>query len=331
MKKTNIFIAGHDGMVGSAITRYLKKFKKYNLITKERIELDLRNQASVNSFFNSCKIDQIYLCAAKVGGIYINNAIPANFLYDNVLIESNIIHSAFKYNIKKLIFLGSSCIYPAQSKQPIKEKELLQGPLEVTNEAYSISKIVGIKLCQYYNNQYGKSHNIDYRCVMPTNLYGKNDKYNILESHVIPSLILRFHCAKVNNDPHVSVWGTGKVKREFLFVDDLAKACHLIMNTSKKTFYKITDGLNLINIGYGKDLKISDLSLMIKKIVGYEGTIKYDKSKPDGVVRKLLNSKKISKLGWKPSVRLKNGLKLTYDNFLNEYEVDCKKIKAKKK
>lgn len=331
IKKINIFIAGHQGMVGSAVLRHLKKYKKYNIIAKERKELDLTNQAAVDTFFNSHKIDQIYICAAKVGGIHANQSKPASFLYENLMVETNIINSAFKNKIPKLLFLGSSCIYPKYSKNPITEDQLLKGILEPTNEAYAIAKIAGVKLCQFYTEQYGNHYNIDYRSAMPTNLYGINDTYDLQESHVIPALILKFHLAKVNNYPNVNVWGTGKAKREFIDVDDLAKALHLLMKVPKKIFLKNSKNLNFLNIGSGKDISIYQLSLIVKKIIGYNGNIIFDHSKPDGIKRKLLDVKKINKLGWKTTIKIEDGLKVAYDDFLNNYEISKDQNKAIKK
>lgn len=318
MSKIKIFVAGHQGMVGSAIIRYLlKKNKKFDIITKDRNKLDLTNQQSVKNFFKKEKIDQVYLAAAKVGGIFANNKYPANFIYENLMIEANIINAAFESGIKRLLFFGSSCIYPKFSSQPIKENDLLTGSLEPTNEPYSIAKIAGIKLCESYNRQYGKKYGIDYRSVMPTNLYGPGDNYDLENCHVIPGLIRKFHEAKVKKLPKVSVWGSGNQKREFLYVDDLADASFKIMNLEKKKFYK---NINLmcshINVGFGSDLSIKALANLIKKITQYKGYIEYDKSKPDGMKRKLLNNKKILNLRWKPKYSLEEGLKRTYRDFL---------------
>ena len=310
-----IYVAGHNGMVGSAIIRFLKK-KKTILITKSRKELDLKNQKDVQNFFAKEKPDQVYLAAARVGGIYANDTYPAEFIYENIIIEANIIHSAFINGVKKLLFLGSSCIYPKFSKQPINEKELLTGSLESTNEPYAIAKIAGVKICQNYNRQYGKSHNIDYRCIMPTNLYGPGDDYHPENSHVIPALIKKFHEAKIKNKPRVIVWGTGRPKREFLYVDDLARACYYIMNLSRKKYYNSSRySSTYINAGSGSDLTIKELAKIIKEIIGYKGKIEFDINKPDGTPRKLLDSRRIMSLGWKPKVSLKDGLIKVYDNF----------------
>lgn len=317
MDKPKIYIAGHTGMVGSAITRFLKK-KKTKIITKNRKELDLTNQLAVKKFFDKEKPDQVYLAAAKVGGIYANNTFPAEFIYENLMIESNIIHSAFLSGVKKLLFLGSSCIYPKSFNHPIKEEMLLKGILEPTNEPYAISKIAGIKLCESYNRQYGLSHNISYRSIMPTNLYGPGDNYHQENSHVIPGLIRRFHEAKVKKKDKVIVWGSGKPKREFLYVDDLAHASIMVMNLEDDLFNSNTNPFcSHINVGYGIDLTINSLVKKIKKIVGYHGKVEFDKSKPDGTKRKLLNNKKIINLGWKPKYSLDQGLKKTYKDFLS--------------
>jgi GDP-L-fucose synthase len=307
-----IFVAGHNGMVGSALIRLLEK-KEVDIITKNRSELDLLNQSDVKNFFKSQKIDQVYLAAAKVGGIYANNTLPAEFIYENLMIQLNIIHHAFMGKVKKLLFLGSSCIYPKNANQPMKEEELLSGKLEPTNEPYAIAKIAGIKLCESYNRQYGKSHDIDYRCIMPTNLYGPGDNYHPNYSHVIPALLRRFHEAKINNLPIVTIWGTGDAKREFLYVDDMAKASEHIMNVDKKTFYKQTSLMcSHINVGSGIDITIKELAEIIKEVVNYSGKIYFDKSKPDGNPKKLLNSKKINDLGFKTKINFKDGLIKTY-------------------
>jgi GDP-L-fucose synthase len=278
----------------------------------------LTNQLAVKKFFYKEKPDQVYLAAAKVGGIHANNTFPAEFIYENLMIETNIIHSAFLSGVKKLLFLGSSCIYPKSFNQPIKEFMLLKGILEPTNEPYAISKIAGIKLCESYNRQYGLSHNISYRSIMPTNLYGPGDSYHQENSHVIPGLIRRFHEAKVKKKDKVIVWGSGKPKREFLYVDDLASASIMIMNIGDDLFNSNTSPFCAhINVGYGTDLTINSLVKKIKKIVGYHGSINFDKNKPDGTKRKLLDSKKILDLGWKPKYSLDQGLKKTYNDFLS--------------
>jgi len=316
MAKLKIFIAGHKGMVGSAIERYLKKFDN-TIITKNRDELDLLNQQDVLNFFKHERIDQVYLAAAKVVGIHANNTYPAEFIYNNLMISSNIIHSAFLSGVKKLLFLGSSCIYPKNANQPMKEEELLTGKLEPTNEPYAIAKIAGIKICESYNRQYGKSHGIDYRSVMPTNLYGPGDNYHPDNSHVIPALIHRFHEAKIKILPYVKIWGTGNAKREFMYVDDVANASVHVMNLEKKIYDEYTsERRNFINIGSSNDLSIKDLAINIKQTVGYNGDIKFDHKMPDGNPRKLLDSSRIIHLGFKPNISLKQGLALTYEDYI---------------
>lgn len=317
MSNLNIFVAGHRGMVGSAIIRELKKNNNINIITQSKNELDLTNQISVKNFFLKNKIKQIYLAAAKVGGIFANNNYPADFIYENLMIQSNVIRAAFDNGIKKLLFLGSSCIYPKDADQPIKENDLLTGQLESTNEPYSIAKIAGIKICESFNRQYSKSKGIDYRSIMPTNLYGPGDNYDLKNSHVIPALIRKFHEAKIKKKPKVLVWGTGNPRREFLFVEDLARACIHVMNLDHKIFNKyVKTRCSHINVGTGIDLTIRDLAKKIQKIVNYKGEIEFDLNKPDGVKRKLLDSKKINKLGWKSKISLEKGLSITYKDFL---------------
>ena len=315
MRKKKIFVAGHNGMVGSALIKLLEK-QNVEIIVIDRKKLDLLNQSDVRNFFRKKKIDQVYLAAAKVGGIYANSTFPGEFIYKNIMIQTNIIHSAFLAGIKKLLFLGSSCIYPKNTRQPIKEGQLLAGELEPTNEPYAIAKIAGIKLCESYNRQYNKEYQIDYRSVMPTNLYGEGDYYHPENSHVIPALIYRLHQAKKKNSPFVSVWGSGKPRREFLHVDDLASACFHVMNLDKVTHKKYTSPMcSHINVGSGTEYTIRDLVKIIKDIVGYKGQIIYDLSKPDGISRKLLDSSILRKLGWKPKINLKNGLIKTYNSF----------------
>ncbi|MDA7472517.1 GDP-L-fucose synthase [Candidatus Pelagibacter ubique] len=316
MKKSRIFIAGHKGMVGSALVRILQK-QDVDLVVKEKKELNLLNQNDVQNFFKNENIDQVYLSAAKVGGINANNIYPAEFIYENLTIQTNIIHSAFLNDVKKLLFLGSSCIYPKNAKQPMQEEELLTGKLEPTNEPYAIAKIAGIKMCDSYNRQYGKSHEIDYRSVMPTNLYGKGDNYHVKNSHVIPGLIGKFHQAKINNEPQVVVWGSGTAKREFLFVDDMADACVYIMNLNANKYYSCIKPNKHINIGSGEEFTIKELAIIIKDVVEYKGDIKFDPTKPDGSPRKLTDSSRINKLGWHSKVVLKEGLSKTYREFLN--------------
>ena len=315
---SKIYIAGHNGMVGSSIIRVLKSKGYTNLIFRERSELDLTDQASVKDFFSKEKPDEVYLSAARVGGIQANNTYPAEFLYQNLMIQTNVINSAFQNGVKKLLFLGSSCIYPKHAEQPISEEALLSGKLEPTNEPYAIAKISGIKICESYNRQYGESHDIDYRCVMPTNLYGPSDNYSNENSHVIPALIRRFHEAKINKSTHVTVWGTGKPRREFLYVDDLAEACVMLINVDKANLDKITDKMSAhINVGCGEDLTIKDLAITVKEIINYKGEIKFDINKPDGTPQKRLNSGKIKSLGWNANVSLKNGLLKTYKDYLS--------------
>lgn len=311
MSKLKVFVAGHNGMVGSSLVRLLK-LQNVELITKNRNELDLLNQKKVQKFFESNKIDQVYLAAAKVGGINANNKYPANFIYENLMIQTNIIHGAFLNGIKKILFLGSSCIYPKKTKQPINEDSLLTGKLEQTNEPYAIAKITGIKMCESYNRQYG----LDYRSIMPTNLYGPGDNYNSENSHVIPGLIHRFHKGKINDLPKVTVWGTGKPKREFLYVDDLAKASIKLMNLDKKIYDKFTSPTSShINVGGSIELTIRELAENIKEIVGYKGDIEYDHTKPDGTPRKLLDNYRMRILNFKPKVSFKLGLIKTYQDY----------------
>jgi GDP-L-fucose synthase len=316
MQKPRIFVAGHNGMVGSSLVRFLNKYD-VEIITKKRAELDLLSQKDVQFFFKNLKIDQVYLAAAKVGGIYANDNYPAEFIYENLMVQSNLIHSAFLNGVKKLLFLGSSCIYPKNANQPIKEEELLSGKLEPTNEPYAVAKIAGIKMCESYNRQYGESHNIDYRSIMPTNLYGPGDNYHPQNSHVIPGLIYRFHEAKVKNLSKVIIWGTGKPRREFLHVDDMARASIKIMNLDKKTYYEnISPMSSHINVGSGSDLTIKELAEIIKEVVGYQGEIIFDNTKPDGIPRKLLNSDRLNDFNFKTYINLKDGLIKTYEDYL---------------
>jgi len=317
MFKPKIFVAGHKGMVGSAIARLLKN-QDVEIVTKDRTELDLLNQGSVQNFFANEKVDQVYLAAAKVGGIHANNSYPAEFIYENLMIQINVIHSAFLNGVKKLLFLGSSCIYPKNANQPMKENELLTGKLEPTNEPYAIAKITGIKMCESYNRQYGKSHGVDYRSIMPTNLYGPGDNYHPENSHVIPGLIYRFHKAKINNLESVTIWGTGTPKREFLYVDDLAQAAIHVMNVDKKIYNEqISSEISHINVGSEQELTVKELAETIKEVVGFEGKINFDKTKPDGTLRKLLDSQRINSLGFKPEMSLKKGLIKTYQDFVS--------------
>jgi len=308
-KSAKIYIAGHRGMVGSAILRKLQEEGYTNLIYRTSSELDLRNQLAVNSFFSKEKPDYVFLAAAKVGGINANNIYRAEFLYDNLMIETNVIHASFLNKIKKLLFLGSSCIYPKLATQPMKEDALLTGILEPTNEPYAIAKIAGIKLCETYRNQYG----CNFISAMPTNLYGPNDNYDLQNSHVLPALIRKFHEAKENNHPFVEIWGTGSPLREFMHVDDLANACLFLM--------KFYDGEEFVNVGTGKEISILGLAEKIKNIVGYRGTLKMDKSKPDGTPRKLMDSEKLRSLGWQSTINLEAGINQTYELFKEKYGV----------
>jgi GDP-L-fucose synthase len=320
MVKPKIFIAGHKGMVGSAIVRVLKN-QNVEILTKDRTELNLLNQQDVQNFFKHEKIDQVYLAAAKVGGIHSNNSYPADFIYENLMVQTNVIHSSFLNGVKKLLFFGSSCIYPKNANQPIKEEELLTGKLEPTNEPYAIAKIAGIKMCEAYNRQYGKSHSIDYRSIMSTNLYGPGDNYHPENSHVIPGLIYRFHDAKINNLENVTIWGTGTPKREFLYVDDLAEASIHVMNLDKKIYdEQISSVSSHINIGSGKELTIKELGETIKEVIGFKGKIQFDCSKPDGSLRKMLDSERINKLGFKPKTDFKEGLVKTYQEYIKTYK-----------
>ncbi|MEC9411512.1 MAG: GDP-L-fucose synthase [Pseudomonadota bacterium] len=310
----NIFVSGHNGMVGSAIIRQLEKDKNNRIITAERRDLDLTNQHAVNHFFQSHQIDQVYLAAAKVGGIHANNEYPAEFIYQNLMIEANIIHAAHLNDIQKLLFLGSSCIYPKNAEQPMKEEALLTGILESTNEPYAIAKIAGIKLCESYNRQYGR----DYRSVMPTNLYGENDNFHPENSHVIPALIRRFHEAKLNGDKQVIAWGSGKPMREFLHVDDMAEASVFVMNLGINEYKKQTQPmLSHINVGTGVDCTIRELVETIAEVIGYQGEIVFDTSKPDGTPRKLMDVSKLEMMGWRYQTSLKVGLKKTYDWYIS--------------
>lgn len=317
--KQKIYIAGHRGMVGSAIVRELSKRGYTNLIYCAHQELDLTNQVAVQNFFAQEKPDQVYLAAAKVGGINANNTYPAEFIYDNLMIQNNVIHHAFLSGVKKLLFLGSSCIYPKLAEQPIAEDALLSGKLEATNEPYAIAKIAGIKMCESYNRQHGQSLGIDYRSVMPTNLYGPGDNYHPDNSHVIPALIRRFHEAKIHNQPEVLIWGTGTPRREFLFVDDMARAAVFVMEIAKEQYDQATTPMQShINVGYGSDVTISELADKVATEIGYKGIIRYDPSKPDGSPRKWMNSQAINQLGWKPEFSLEDGLNKTYLAFIRQ-------------
>jgi len=313
-----IYVAGHRGMVGSAIVRNLQSQGFNNIVTRTHAELDLTNQAAVNAFFEQEKPDQVYLAAAKVGGIHANNTYPAEFIYENLMMQNNVIHQAFASGVKRLLFLGSSCIYPKMATQPMSEDALLTGKLEPTNEPYAIAKIAGIKMCESYNRQYGKSHGVDYRSVMPTNLYGPGDNYHPENSHVIPALIRRFHEAKVANLPEVMIWGTGTPKREFLYVDDMASASVFVMQLDKATYDQQTEPMQShINVGFGNDVTIAELATAIGAAVGYEGEIHFDPTKPDGTPRKWMDSSRLNQLGWKAAVDLRQGLKEAYEEFLS--------------
>ena len=312
--KKRIFVAGHNGMVGSAIVRQLINDETIEIITRSRKALDLTNQQAVQTFFQTEKIDQVYLAAAKVGGIVANNTYPADFIYENLMIQCNIIHSAHLAGIQQLLFLGSSCIYPKLAEQPMKETALLTGTLEETNEPYAIAKIAGIKLCESYNRQYGR----DYRSVMPTNLYGTFDNFHPENSHVIPALLRRFHEAKLNNDKEVIAWGSGKPMREFLYVDDMAAASIYVMELDKEIYLANTEPmLSHINVGTGVDCTIRELVETVAKVVGFEGKVKFDATKPDGAPRKLMNVDRLNYLGWQYSVNLEDGLNMAYQWFLN--------------
>jgi len=309
-----IYVAGHNGMVGSAIVRKLREKGCINVITRSSSDLDLTNQQNVHNFLQDESPDYVVIAAAKVGGIYANDSYPAEFIYQNLMIEANLIHGSYLAGVGKLLFLGSSCIYPQESQQPIKEDYLLSGHLEPTNEPYAIAKIAGIKLCESYNRQYGT----DYRSIMPTNLYGPNDNFNLKNSHVIPALIRKFHEAKVENKPFVEVWGSGKPMREFLHVDDMADASIYMMNINKELLEKeISTTLSHINIGTGADITIKDVAQIIKEVIGYCGEIVFNNKMPDGTKRKLLDVSKIEHLGWRPTISLEDGLRDTYNWFLD--------------
>lgn len=313
-----IYVAGHRGMVGSAIVRTLQAQGYNNVIGRTHEELDLTNQAQVASFFRQERPDQVYLAAAKVGGIYANSTYPAQFIYENLMVQNNVIHQAFACGVKKLLFLGSSCIYPKLASQPMAEDALLTGKLEPTNEPYAIAKIAGIKMCESYNRQYGQTHGIDYRSVMPTNLYGPGDNYHPENSHVIPALIRRFHEAKIGNDPEVIIWGSGKPRREFLYVDDMASASIFVMNLDKKTYDQNTEPMQShINVGYGSDITIKELASAIRNAVGYMGKISFDVTKPDGVPQKWIDSGKLNRLGWHHTINLADGLRRAYIAFMD--------------
>jgi len=312
-----IYVAGHRGMVGSAIVRNLQAKGFTNIIARTHAQLDLTNQQAVSAFFETEKPEQVYLAAAKVGGIHANNTYPAEFIYDNLMVQNNVIHQAFLNGVQKLLFLGSSCIYPKLAPQPMSEEALLTGKLEPTNEPYAVAKIAGIKMCESYNRQYGQSHGIDYRSVMPTNLYGPGDNYHPENSHVIPALIRRFHEAKLSNAPEVVIWGTGTPRREFLYVDDMAAASVFVMGLDKAIYDSQTQPMQShINVGFGSDVTINELAHAVATAIGYQGVIRFDSSKPDGSPRKWMDSSKLNTLGWKPLVGLQEGLSNAYSDLL---------------
>ena len=317
-----IYVAGHRGMVGSAIVRQLlvQGHPADRIVTRSHTELDLTDQAAVRAFFDAERPDQVYLAAAKVGGIHANHTYPAEFIYQNLMMQASVIDAALRHSVQKLLFLGSSCIYPKLAQQPMREDALLTGTLEPTNEPYAIAKIAGIKLCESYNRQYGETHGVDYRSVMPTNLYGPGDNYHPENSHVIPALIRRFHEAKVNQAPSVAIWGSGMPRREFLYVDDVAAACLLVMNLPLSTYSQRTQPmLSHINVGCGHDITIRELAGTIARVVGYAGDIAFDSTKPDGMQRKLLDSTRLNSLGWQPQVGLVAGLETAYQDFLDNH------------
>ena len=308
-----IYVAGHKGMVGSAIVRCLQRHGGGSIITRTRAELDLTDQAQVRAFFAKEQPDEVYMAAARVGGIHANNTYPAEFIYSNLMVQNNVVHEAWKSGVRRLLFLGSSCIYPRLAPQPMTETALLMGKLEPTNEPYAIAKIAGIKLCESYNRQYGT----DYRSVMPTNLYGPGDNYHPENSHVVPAMIRRFHEAKMADAPFVTIWGTGRAKREFLYVDDMAEACVHTMSLPQHVYLSSTQPMEShINVGTGEDLSIGQLATLVAEAVGYRGGLKYDTSKPDGTPRKLLDVSLLNGLGWKASIPLREGLKRAYADFL---------------
>jgi len=310
-----IYIAGHKGMVGSAILKKLRRKNSIQIFTTDKNNLNLLNQKNVFDFFEKNKFDLVINCAAKVGGIYSNNTFRANFIYENIQIQNNLIHASYVSDVKKFLFLGSSCIYPKFAEQPIKEEYLLTSPLEYTNEPYAIAKIAGIKMCESYYKQYG----CNFISVMPTNLYGPNDNFHPQNSHVLPGLLHRFHLAKIENKPFVEIWGTGKAKREFMHVDDMADACiHVLNNLEAKDLY--SQNISQINIGSGEEISICDLSYKIAKVVGYLGEIKFDLTKPDGTMRKLLDCNRLKKLGFSPKIKIEEGLIDTYNWYLNNQD-----------
>jgi GDP-L-fucose synthase len=320
-----IYVAGHNGLVGSAIVRALRAQGQHNIVTRSHRELELTDQAAVREFFRSERIDQVYLAAARVGGIHANDTYPAEFIYDNMMVQANVVHEAWRNGVQKLLFLGSSCIYPRMAAQPIREEYLMSGPLEPTNEPYAMAKIAGIKLCESYNRQYGS----DYRSVMPTNLYGPGDNYHPENSHVIPALIRRFHEARLANAPEVVIWGSGKPMREFLYVDDMAAASVHVMNLDQAAYAANTDPMHShINVGTGEDVTIAELARLVGETVGYTGRITFDTSKPDGTPRKLLDVSRLRKLGWQASTPLPEGLRRAYAAFALQYRNEAKRAAA---
>jgi GDP-L-fucose synthase len=310
-----IYVAGHRGLVGQTLTRRLRELG-HEVVTRSHAELDLLDQAAVARFFATEPVDQVYVAAAKVGGIHANMTYPAQFIYENLLIAANITHQAFLANVKRLLFLGSSCIYPRLSDQPIREDALLTGKLEPTNEPYAIAKIAGIKLCESYNRQYGATHGVDFRSVMPSNLYGPGDNYHLENSHVVPALIQRFHLAKISRTPSVLIWGSGRARREFLYVDDMVEGCLDVMALSRTAYEQHTDPMRgHINLGTGEDVSIAELVEHIREVVGYEGSIRYDLAQPDGAPRKLLDVSRAATFGWRATVPLAEGLRRTYADY----------------
>lgn len=322
MHEPKIYVAGHRGMVGAALVRALRAQGLTNIVTRTHAELDLTDQAAVRAFFAAARPDQVYLAAAKVGGIHANTIYPAEFIFQNLMIEANVIDAAFRAGVRRLLFLGSSCIYPRVAEQPMREDALLTSPLEPSNEPYAIAKIAGIKLCESYNRQYGESHGVDYRSVMPTNLYGPGDNYHPENSHVVPALIRRFHEAKVNNSPTVTIWGSGRPLREFLYVDDMASACLHVMRLDKAAYSRETRPmLSHLNVGSGHEVAIRELAEMVALTVGYQGAIAFDAGKPDGTPRKLMDSSRLNALGWQAQVDLREGLRRAYADFLNNTSI----------
>lgn len=322
----NIYVAGHQGLVGSAIVRELQKKGYKNIITRSHRDLELTEQEQVRDFFESEDIDEVYLAAARVGGIYANNTYPAEFIFNNLSIQNNVIHEAWRNNVQKLLFLGSSCIYPRMAPQPIREDYLMQSALEPTNEPYAMAKLAGIKLCESYNRQYGT----DYRSVIPTNLYGTGDNYHPQNSHVIPALLHRFHEAKINHVDNVTIWGTGTPRREFLHVDDMAEACVHLMNLDRQLYLAHTSPMSShVNIGTGSDITIRDVAELIAEITGYNGRIEFDSNQPDGTPRKWLNTDCMTQLGWRPSIDLREGLIETYFSYCRERQQGTQRAQSR--